>query len=267
MRSEFEFLAAWVRFIQAKTVVEIGVLQGDMAVHLAKAVKDNGGHYYGFDMWDRHGMAGQFPQVGSIESVGDRLRELGPSPGDHGISPGPASVGNTYFTLHRIDTLKDLPQFEEILDRIKSIDFAFIDGDHSYLGIASDFRAVYPRLGVGGVIAFHDTLRIDGCREFVLDLRTKYDDRMFDIFDLPWGGGDRRCGVTLLVKKSFSSLDIGIDEVCGSLNSPYDIEYKQLHSEVPSSSAVARMPSNEEIKSKMDISHIGYYADRKKFAP
>ncbi|MEM9710326.1 MAG: class I SAM-dependent methyltransferase [Pseudomonadota bacterium] len=38
----------------------------------------------------------------------------------------------------------------------KSIDFAYVDGDHSYDGVKADLRALYPKLKPGGVMAFDD---------------------------------------------------------------------------------------------------------------
>src|SRR5258708_36301569 len=39
-----------------------------------------------------------------------------------------------------------------------NIDMLFIDGDHSYPGIKSDFNLYFPKLKVGGVMLFHDTI-------------------------------------------------------------------------------------------------------------
>jgi predicted O-methyltransferase YrrM len=39
-----------------------------------------------------------------------------------------------------------------------NLDFAFIDGDHSWNGIATDWRIVAPRIKSGGVICLHDTV-------------------------------------------------------------------------------------------------------------
>ena len=65
-----------------------------------------------------------------------------------------------------------------------------------------------------GIIAFHDTLRIDGTREFIQDLRTIYNDGTYDIVDFPFGNLERRVGVSLLVKRSYPIIDIPIDELC-----------------------------------------------------
>lgn len=38
----------------------------------------------------------------------------------------------------------------------ESIDFAYVDGDHSYEGITADLEALFPRMRVGGIMAFDD---------------------------------------------------------------------------------------------------------------
>jgi predicted O-methyltransferase YrrM len=38
-----------------------------------------------------------------------------------------------------------------------SLDFVFIDGDHSYEGLAADWEMVAPRMASGGVVCLHDT--------------------------------------------------------------------------------------------------------------
>ena len=51
----------------------------------------------------------------------------------------------------------------ETLSRVKklipgSVDFLFIDGDHSYAGVKRDFEMYSPLVGRGGLIALHDIL-------------------------------------------------------------------------------------------------------------
>ncbi len=38
----------------------------------------------------------------------------------------------------------------------ESLDFVYIDGDHSYYGVKRDIAAYWPKLKWGGVMAFHD---------------------------------------------------------------------------------------------------------------
>lgn len=248
-RREFAFLEALAVFIEAKTIVEVGVQVGNMAVHLCRAAEKNTGNYYGFDLWGTHGLKSQFEAQGSLESVSGKLK----------------AAGLSSYTLLQVDTLNKREHFIESLKSLcpNGIDFAFIDACHSYHGIANDFFAVYPMLNLGGVVVFHDTLRIDGCREFVLDLRTKYNNGFFDITDYPYGMGERRCGISVLTKRSFAQLNIGIDEICGSNSTPAEIEYREarwLASEVASAGGAMPSSFNEPIL----VSNLGY-CTRNKF--
>jgi hypothetical protein len=169
------------------------------------------------------------------------------------------------FTLVQIDTINNRKGFDNELDRLcpNGIDFAFIDACHSYLGVSNDFFAIYPRLTPAGVIAFHDTLKIDGCRQFVFDLRTKYNDGTFDISDYPFGYGDRRCGVTLLTKRSYGVLPIGIDEICGSISDAHIIEHNDA--EWRKSQVQIGNPVPTQFNGNVLVNKIGYYPSRKIF--
>jgi hypothetical protein len=170
---------------------------------------------YGFDIWSEHGLVNQFKTQGSKESVTKMLKRN--------------NLKN--FTLTKIDVINNRSDFELKLNNLLNknpIDFAFIDADHSYIGIKNDFEVVYPRLSKQGIIAFHDSLIIDGCREFVFDLRTKYFDGTFDIVDFPFGYGKRKVGLTLLIKRSYPLVDREIDEICGSISTPDKIEQNEV---------------------------------------
>jgi len=41
----------------------------------------------------------------------------------------------------------------------KSLDFLFIDGDHSYEGVKSDYRQYYPLVRKGGIAVLHDIVK------------------------------------------------------------------------------------------------------------
>lgn len=51
-----------------------------------------------------------------------------------------------------------------------SIDFAFIDGDHSYRGLRQDIFLVTPLLKDYGVMALHDTAAVPDCKRVYEDL-------------------------------------------------------------------------------------------------
>jgi hypothetical protein len=65
-------------------------------------------------------------------------------------------------------------------------------------------------------------MSIDGCREFMIELRTKSWDGTFDLVTFPFGSMvygdgnvvDRRTGVSMLVKRGFAVSTQPIDEQC-----------------------------------------------------
>lgn len=212
-RPEFLVFASLIRSMGCKTIVEVGVEVGDACVMFNHVAKKNNAKYFGYDIWEQHGVKNQFPQRGSKEYVESRIKNIGSD-----------------YTLRKINTIDNFNEFQKMLreDCPNGIDFAFIDACHSYLGIWNDFAAIYPLLNNNtGIIAFHDTQKIDGCREFILDLRTKYYDGTYDIFDLPIGQGDWKAGVSFLVKRSFQNLKMPIDEACGSISSCGEIEERE----------------------------------------
>jgi hypothetical protein len=198
-------LESLVYLNQAKVVVEIGVAEAKSTDWLCRGAKLRGGKVYGYDLWDTHGLNNQFQHWSSKEKCEEYLR----------------GKGHVNFELTKINSRT--PEFAELIkSKHPSIDLAYIDGCHSYDGIKNDFDVIYPLLSESGVIVFHDTLRIDGCREFMIDLRTKFFDGTYDLITFPWGSMfysdgnivNRRTGISVLAKRSFATLDLPIDEQC-----------------------------------------------------
>jgi hypothetical protein len=198
-------LESLVYLNQAQVIVEVGVAEAKSTDWLCRGAKLRGGKVYGYDLWDTHGLNNQFEHWSSKEKCEAYLTDK----------------GHTNFELTKINSRT--PEFAELIKtKHPSIDLAFIDGCHSYDGIKNDFDVIYPLLSESGVIVFHDTLRIDGCREFMIDLRTKFFDGTFDLITFPWGSMfysdgnvvNRRTGISVLAKRSFATLDLPIDEQC-----------------------------------------------------
>ena len=198
-------LESLVYLNQAKVIVEVGVAEAKSTDWLCRGAKLRGGFVYGYDLWDTHGLMNQFQHWSSKEKCEAYLQ----------------SKGHTNFELTKINSRT--PEFAELIKtKHPVIDLAFIDGCHSYDGLKNDFDVIYPQLSETGVIVFHDTLRIDGCRECMIDLRTKFFDGTYDLVTFPWGSMfysdgnvvDRRTGISMLVKRSFATLDLPIDEQC-----------------------------------------------------
>ena len=200
---------------QAKVIIEIGVAEAKTTEFLCKGAASWGGFVYGYDIWDTHGLQNQFQHWSSKEKCEEFLR----------------SKNITNYELTKIDS--KTAEFRELIKtKHPSIDLAFIDGCHSYDGIKNDFDAIYPNLSDTGIIVFHDTMSIDGCREFMIDLRTKFNDGTFDLVTFPFGSMaysdgnvvNRRTGVSVLVKRSFATIPQAIDEQC-NLDEHFDDIY------------------------------------------
>ena len=211
-------LESLVYLNQAKVVVEVGVAEAKSTDWLCRGAKLRGGFVYGYDLWDTHGVNNQFQHWSTKEKCEAYLQ----------------SKGHSNFELTKINSRT--PEFAELIKtKHPVIDLAFIDGCHSYDGIKNDFDAIYPQLSPAGVIVFHDTMSIDGCREFMIDLRTKYNDGTFDLVTFPYGSMfysdgnvvDRRTGISVLVKRAFAVLDQPIDEQCNPDEHFNDIYVKE----------------------------------------
>ncbi|HEY6073098.1 MAG TPA: class I SAM-dependent methyltransferase [Anaerolineales bacterium] len=136
---EFALLGALVRAIQPKIVVEVGVMYGQTTVYLAQFLPPDG-VIYGLDLrpeWSSPLLAAW----GHIESA-KRITIIG---GDSN------------------DTIRTLPD---------GIEFAFVDGDHSYDSVRNDVDLLWPKMVGGAVMAIHDCAArlewTDVCR-FVTD--------------------------------------------------------------------------------------------------
>lgn len=56
----------------------------------------------------------------------------------------------------------------------KTIDFLFIDGDHSYEGVSLDFEMYGPLVTPGGYIGFHDIAYTDGVTRLWNEVKSKF---------------------------------------------------------------------------------------------
>jgi predicted O-methyltransferase YrrM len=100
-----------------------------------------------------------------------------------------------------------LNHLRKVLDG-REIDLLFIDGDHSYAGVKSDYEMYHPLVAKDGLIAFHDIVEIPAQAAdwqrgnevaiFWKDLKTKVESR--EIFDRSfasqsWNGFETRTGI------------------------------------------------------------------------
>lgn len=115
---------------RTKTMVEIGTFMGLTAVELARALPADATLY----------CVDPYPGGGEpLQQIA--LRQIARA----GVAPK--------VRMLRSDSagaMADLPA---------QVDFFFVDGDHSYEGLAADWNIVKQLLKPGGIAAFHDTAR------------------------------------------------------------------------------------------------------------
>jgi predicted O-methyltransferase YrrM len=112
---------------QLKSAVEIGTFMGVTAAVIAKVLSPDG-FLYCVDPYD---------QGESIMKIAHRH-----------IERANVSSKVKWIRTFSQDAKPHLP---------KTVDFMFVDGDHSYEGLKRDWAIVQDLLGPGGIVCFHDT--------------------------------------------------------------------------------------------------------------
>lgn len=127
-----------IRDRKPQTIVEIGVWRGDTAIRIIQAA-DQGVRYWGFDLFD--------------EEMTDEImsREVSLRPLSLEVVRGRLQGLGAEVNLVAGDSTLTLPSTE-----LPPVDFAFIDGGHSYETVSADWRNIRPRLAPGAVVVFDD---------------------------------------------------------------------------------------------------------------
>jgi predicted O-methyltransferase YrrM len=133
---ELAAMMARVKRLQPAIVVEIGTYRGG-SLHCWSSVCPPTTHFVSIDLpWEANG---------EVDPEADmaRMRDL--------FRPGQL-LDWLKMDSHAAGTKNKL---KDILDS-RQVDFLFIDGDHSYLGVKRDYELYHELVRPGGLIAFHD---------------------------------------------------------------------------------------------------------------
>lgn len=131
-------------YSQPKVGVEIGVHKGDLSWRLLASNRNLFLHLV--DPWEEC-------TGGSYKTTVDHINQLTQEQQDAvmDVAMNSVSLFKGQFKVHRMTSEEAAEDFED-----GSIDFVFIDGDHSYEGCANDIRLWYPKLKEGGLLSGHD---------------------------------------------------------------------------------------------------------------
>jgi Methyltransferase domain len=113
--------------------------------------------------------------------------------GEHEMFRHWARIKPTVKTEFVLELISDshLPSVrEQLVSYHNKVDFAFVDGDHSYKGLRQDIFLVTPLLKEGAIMALHDTAAVWDCKRVFDDL---LDSRHFTLLR----NYDNRFGISL----------------------------------------------------------------------
>ena len=140
------FFPLMINSLNLKIGVEIGVDKADFSFHiLSKTPMTN---YYCVDTWQDNFGSNIYMKKTKFDADGDnryseateRLAEFGER-----------------VSMLRMSSMEAVANFYN-----HSLDFVYIDGDHSLEGIYEDIKAWTPKVRIGGIVAGHDYKDGDG---------------------------------------------------------------------------------------------------------
>jgi len=169
---EIETLAETVNAKKPQTIVEIGT--------------KNGGTLY---IWSRY--FDEVSQIVSIDMPGGKFGGGYPEIKQQIYRKFPRS-GKINFILADSHEQTTVHELSEILKG--TVDFLFIDADHTYEGVKQDFEMYSPLISDGGMIAFHDIVNHPNhpdvnVDKFWAEIKTQYEhEEIISNRAQGWGG-------------------------------------------------------------------------------
>jgi predicted O-methyltransferase YrrM len=127
------FMASLIKMSNYKTVLEVGVFEGETSRHLINALPQ-GGQYVGID-------------------INDYRTDLTKAT----MSTGGKSID--FILGNSLDELIKLPHGH--------FDLIFVDGDHSINHVLKEFRLIEKLVANGGVMIYHDTIHLEGPKKLI----------------------------------------------------------------------------------------------------
>lgn len=127
------FIGALIKMSKYRTALEIGVFKGESSIQIIESLP-SGGQYVGIDIGDYRN-----------------------AEAEKAMQQGGKSI--TFILGNSLDELKKLPK--------SHFDLIFVDGNHTWNYILQEFKIVENLVARGGVIVYHDTIKIDDVAQLV----------------------------------------------------------------------------------------------------
>ena len=127
------FIGSLIKMSKYRNALEIGVFKGESSIQIIDALP-SGGQYVGIDIGDYRNQQAEK----AMEQGGKSIEFI---------------LGNS------LDELKKLPKAH--------FDLIFVDGNHTWNHILQEFKLVEGLVARGGVIVYHDSIKIDDVSQLV----------------------------------------------------------------------------------------------------
>jgi predicted O-methyltransferase YrrM len=182
--------AEMVRRYPGGTFVELGSWKGRSTAFLGVEIinADTGIRAYAVDVWSDDISGGAKKTMDEQGLTGNTLYDL--------FIENVAPVSSV-ITPMRMTTVQAASQFAD-----GSVDFVFVDADHSYEGCKQDIHAWLPKVKHGGILAGHDYGWAGSVQRAVHDTLGAYDWRD------PWNTG---CFIATIMHGTPETFHMGVD--------------------------------------------------------
>lgn len=128
-----KFLSALIEMTGAKTVIEIGVFEGETTQAMLSALPSHS-QFIGIDIQDHRTDAAKKAMQSKNKSIDFILSES-------------------------LISLKQLPK--------KHFDLIFVDGNHEWNYVLPEFKIIEGLISDDGIIVYHDSIHMEGPREII----------------------------------------------------------------------------------------------------
>tara|TARA_R110000868_G_scaffold140124_2_gene355437 strand:+ start:1125 stop:1706 length:582 start_codon:yes stop_codon:yes gene_type:complete len=142
------------RAVGGEVFVELGSLWGRSTARMAQLIRDSKKDikFYAVDFWDLRGITGGVWSEEDLQWARSMGVEESPDMCYQTMLLTLSRLGLTnYVTPIKLSTREAYKLFADA-----SLDFVFIDADHSYEGVLEDIQLWHPKVKTGGVLAGHD---------------------------------------------------------------------------------------------------------------
>lgn len=130
-----------IRYLKDPVICEVGVQDGN---HFKNILTDNVKKAYAIDCW----------------FASDKLSENDSDLTQNQLDEQYSRVCERFKSDSRVEIIRDFSK--NASDRLEneSLDFVYIDADHTYEAVKSDLECWYPKLKKGGILSGHDYIEV-----------------------------------------------------------------------------------------------------------